>query len=157
MICPRCWMSFLVEAVALRAYADNSWLNIMALNTAITDREVIGFTNQPWLRVYSGTGLYGSYFRGWWAVCQTGSLVVTRNWCRRESQRSIWAVLLPQRNWWRENTQWILNPVCPKQGLIKYYSSQVKWTEILALLFAFLWLKLPFSPSWPCLPTAIFF
>lgn len=35
----------------------------MALNTAITDREVIGFTNQPWLWVYCGTGLYGSYFR----------------------------------------------------------------------------------------------
>lgn len=78
MICPRSWMSFLVEPVALRAYADNSWLNIMALNTAITDREVIGFTNQPWLRVYSGTGLYGSYFRDWWAVCQRGGLVKTR-------------------------------------------------------------------------------
>lgn len=43
----------------------------MALNTAITHREVIGFTNQPWPWVYGGTGLYGSYFRDWWAVCQS--------------------------------------------------------------------------------------
>lgn len=83
-------MSFLVQAMALRAYADNSWLNIMALNTAITDGEVIGFTNRPWLGVYSGTGLYGSYFRDWWAVCQRGGLVVTRNWwslCLREASQ----------------------------------------------------------------------
>lgn len=62
------WVPFTVEAVALRTYADNSWLNIMELNTAITDRAIIGFTNQPRLQVYSGTGLYGSYFRSCWAV-----------------------------------------------------------------------------------------
>lgn len=61
-------MPFTVAAVGLRTYADSSWLNIMELNTAITDRAVIGFTNQPRLQVYSGTGLYGSYFRGCWAV-----------------------------------------------------------------------------------------
>lgn len=62
--------SFTLEAVALRTHADNSWINIMALSTAITDREVIGFTNQPWLWVYRGIGLCGSYFTDWCAVCQ---------------------------------------------------------------------------------------
>lgn len=139
-------MSFLAPAVALRAHADNSWLNIMALNTAITDREVIGFTNQPWLRVYSGTGLYGSYFRDWWAVCQRGGLVVTKSWCRRESQRSIWALLLARRK--RMNRRWILQALCPKLALVKcYYSSRVKWTEILILLFFFSLVKLSLSLS----------
>lgn len=137
-------MSFLAPAVALRAHADNSWLNIMALNTAITDREVIGFTNQPWLRVYSGTGLYGSYFRDWWAVCQRGGLVVTKSWCR--SQRSIWALLLARRK--RMNRRWILQALCPKLALVKcYYSSRVKWTEILILLFFFSLVKLSLSLS----------
>lgn len=69
-ICSGWWLSFTLEAVALRTHADNSWINIMALSTAITDREVIGFTNQPWLWVYRGIGLCGSYFTDWCAVCQ---------------------------------------------------------------------------------------
>lgn len=74
----RCWVLFLMQDVVLRAYADKNWLNIMALSAAITGREVIGFTNQPWLWVYSGTGLYGSYFRVWWAICQSRGLVLVR-------------------------------------------------------------------------------
>lgn len=63
MFCRGCFVLFSVQDVALRAYAHKSWLNIMALSWAITGREVIGFTNQPWLWVWSGTRLYGSYFR----------------------------------------------------------------------------------------------
>lgn len=63
MFCLGCWVLFFMQDVALRAYAHKSWLNIMALSWAITGREVIGFTNQPWLWVCSGTRLYGSYFR----------------------------------------------------------------------------------------------
>lgn len=63
MFCLGCWVLFFMQDVALRAYAHKSWLNIMALSWAITGREVIGFTNQPWLLVCSGTRVYGSYFR----------------------------------------------------------------------------------------------
>lgn len=93
---------------ALRAYADKNGLNIMALNTAITGREVIGFTNQPWLWVFIGTGLHWSYFTDCWAVCQRQGLMVTRNWCW-----SIFLEALEKLEKKIHKTGWLLKSVYP--------------------------------------------
>lgn len=101
----------------------------MALNTAITDREVIGFTNQPWLRVYCGTGLYGSYFSDWWAACRIGGLggneklvqegVSEQRLCSRFASEKPVEIRYTEKGW-------ILKPKCPKQCQI--LALGVKWT-----------------------------
>ena len=61
-----------------------------------------------------------------------GGLVVTRNWCKGESEKHLNSPCAPETDE-GENSQfkeWILKAVCPKQGLVKYYSSKIKWTEM---------------------------
>lgn len=137
MVCSRCWVLFLIQDVALRAYADKSWLNIMALSTAITGREVIGFTNQPWLWVYSGTGLYGSYFRVWWAVCQRETGVGIKgasSFCLRKTREKIHRERVDPKTCMPCQILWLLG--------------EPDWNT--SAPFSFIWLNCPFHRLWPC-------